>query len=298
MGGRVQNSKIALCLFGSVARGTTDAASDKDLLVVCDKLSTIPDDVREGWRKEGWTLAHYTWQGIRRRAARGDLLLQHLKQEGLILEDQSGALRQILNNFSPRADYFDEVKRASIILRPVDRRAGPPWQVQYLCGLTYEFARHAVLHLLASRQVYVFDYSDGVAALAETTGLLDSDDIDLLHSLRKLRSKYVAREFCDLGLDSTLDHARCIATRLFGFEFLDISADADVRILKGYSTIRDIEARILAHHNPLLLDEGEVLPDIWQLVQRPKAFNWARSGQVNPEVLNSINEAISSSIER
>lgn len=294
----MHNPGVALCLFGSYARGTADATSDKDLLVVCDDARRIPDDTKRAWAAEGWSPAYYSWDLLRRKAVNGDLLLHHLKREGKILEDPEGKLQDILRRFEPRSDYSDEINRAMIMLRPADRRGGPPWQQQYLCGLVYEFARHAVLHLLASRQVYVFGYAQCVAALAAETGQLDSDDVALLLSLRQVRSQYKARQACQADLGLTLDHARTLASRLFGFEFLDIPADADVRMLKAYSTLRDMEARILARHDPRTLDRGELLPDIWKLIQKPKLFHWARNGHISDMTLQSINDAITASFER
>ena len=69
-------------------------------------------------------------------------------------------------------------------------------------------------------------------------------------------------------------------------------------MLKAYSTLRDMEARILARHDPRTLDRGELLPDIWKLIQKPKLFHWARNGHISDMTLQSINDAITASFKR
>ncbi|MEO1219863.1 MAG: nucleotidyltransferase domain-containing protein [Pseudomonadota bacterium] len=288
----MSESPVALCLFGSVARGKVDEASDKDLLVVCDDHASIPQDVKSSWNEQGWSPTYYTWQKLLNRAVKGDLLLQHLKQEGVIIDDESGQLQRIINDFAPRADYLHEVEKTLVLLRPADRREGPLWQQQLLCGAIHRFLRHAMMHILASRQRYVFDYEALVTEFAGITDQIDASDVAVLKTLRKYRAQHDQRKAPGEKVTATLDAARELSTKLFGFEFLEIAADADARLLMPYSTILDIEARILAHHTPVEMDKGELLPDIWKLIKNPIAFNWAAGGQVDEEVLRSINVAV------
>ena len=283
---------ISLCLFGSVARGQTDEQSDKDVLVVCDDPTSIPADVEKSWADEGWSPTYYSWPNLLRRAVQGDLFIQHLKQDGIIVEDPSGQLAQLFRDFAPRADYTDEAARAMIILRVADRQIANDWMGAMICHAIYKFVRFGFSGLVANHKLYPTDYGDMLRVFSDVGAAFTADEMQALLALKDIQRSYESRKQAEADTRKVIETAKRVMTRLFEFEFFDIPADSEARLLKPYSTIREIEARIVASHSPIEMDKGELLPDIWKLVKNPRGLGWATDSDVKEDVLESINAAI------
>lgn len=89
----------ALMLYGSVARGDQDADSDIDVLQLVDYLPGHS-------RIEGIDVSRYTVNQLLEMARRGSLFVLHLREEGRIIEDRSGVLRGILDEFEFPSDGY------------------------------------------------------------------------------------------------------------------------------------------------------------------------------------------------
>lgn len=284
---------IALCLFGSAARGDADELSDKDLLVVTDAPGDIPDDVAKAWLAEGWSPSFFTWHGMLRKAVRGDLFLQQLKQEGVILDDPTGKLGRLLEDYRPKVNYDEDTSRALIFLRAADRRSDDPWLNQSLCQAVFRFLRFYIINTLANQQRYIFGFKEGARAFSDHVAALSEAEMTALSDVYDIQRSYGTGQLSAIDAGATLNVLRGLIERLTEFEFIELPARAEARSLLPYSTLRDIEARILAYASPPELDKGELIPDIWKLVKNPVAENWAANGEVNETTLKSINDAIS-----
>ncbi len=94
----------AICIYGSVARKDQDDLSDKDVLILFDGSNGY-NKMKRKWADGGWSVASYTPKRLKKMANAGSLFVQHLKQEGLILEDTTGILNDILSAYEPKPDY-------------------------------------------------------------------------------------------------------------------------------------------------------------------------------------------------
>ncbi|MCW5737311.1 MAG: nucleotidyltransferase domain-containing protein [Enhydrobacter sp.] len=93
-------------LFGSRARGDHEAASDTDLLIVCDEPQ--PRHVSVG----KVSMFFYPWQKLLADAAHGDLFAGHVALEGKPISDEFDQLRELRRTFRLRSSYAPEVSHA------------------------------------------------------------------------------------------------------------------------------------------------------------------------------------------
>lgn len=82
-------SRLGLLLYGSVARGTATICSDIDL------LELVPANARS-YSIGLVNVAQYTPASLRALSSQGNLFMQHLVQEGRVLEDEHKILRRII----------------------------------------------------------------------------------------------------------------------------------------------------------------------------------------------------------
>jgi|SRR5579859_710079 len=91
---------MAICLFGSVARGDQGPLSDIDLLVAGTDSNLSPSKLLRvlppSLRKQRLAILYYTMGELDQLFSAGLSFVQHLKQEGRILYDPSGRLRILM----------------------------------------------------------------------------------------------------------------------------------------------------------------------------------------------------------
>jgi len=97
---------LATVLFGSQARGDTDAQSDMDVAVFADvengeQLSRVKDDLQAHSRDSLQMISVYSAQTAERMAHEGSLFLWHLRLEGRVLSDKKQWLSNLLKELSP-----------------------------------------------------------------------------------------------------------------------------------------------------------------------------------------------------
>jgi hypothetical protein len=180
----------AAAIFGSSARGSKDAYSDTDVLLIG------PDSARDTVHREllnrGYSPSYYNWAQLRELARSGSVFLQHLKLEAKTLFDRTGRFTRLINEYEQHAPLSAKLlENHSLVLTT----AGAPvtgltlaWALDVLCVAVRNFA---VLKN-AQRGVFVFDYSSLVDHLSEDLGLGDLDH----QALVELRiDKYHYRTF-------------------------------------------------------------------------------------------------------
>ncbi len=92
------DARLALMLYGSVARGTADSRSDVDLVEV---VSDRPRSYKIGPAN----ITQYVPAHLHRLAGQGSLFVLHLRQDGVVLLDDDGVLRRILDAYRPPPSY-------------------------------------------------------------------------------------------------------------------------------------------------------------------------------------------------
>lgn len=100
---------LAVCLFGSQARGDQDESSDVDLLLITSERQPRHSSMGTV------SLSMYPIDDLIERAAAGDLFLCHLANEARPMYDPEGNLPRIKAAFQYRDSYDHEVGQASAL---------------------------------------------------------------------------------------------------------------------------------------------------------------------------------------
>lgn len=106
--------RLALMLYGSVARGTSDADSDVDIL---ELVISNPTHYRIG----SANVTQYLPAHLHSLAQQGSLFVLHLQRDGVILEDESGVLTEALSSYVAPKNYssvWEQLRIASGVVDP------------------------------------------------------------------------------------------------------------------------------------------------------------------------------------
>lgn len=107
-------------LFGSAARGDTDARSDVDLLVAGRVDEVVLEDL--GFPAAAVSIVHYSWPELEHMATYGSLFLQHVHVEGrLVLGDDPSRLRTLMTAMPRYARAHSELASFQQVLDDVER---------------------------------------------------------------------------------------------------------------------------------------------------------------------------------
>jgi predicted nucleotidyltransferase len=183
----------AAALYGSVARGDSEAHSDIDLLVVCG--SSCEEDLYNeivavlSQRFDRVSVSVYSRRELEFLAKAKSLFLLHLKREALVLFDHAGFLERILATFEPRASYAEDFRRSLDLTSPLRTMvSGVPNELHRLAYL-YSLFRVYGVYLLAERGIFEFSKARMSATLAEGHPRQE-EGIDLLSGLRVLNANF------------------------------------------------------------------------------------------------------------
>lgn len=176
----------ALARFGSTVRGDSDEHSDSDLLFLSD---TVVRRDSNRFAALGFSVSSFTWQQFEAMADEGSLFIQHLKQEGRIVQDPSGRLHRTLERFEPATEHAAKAAGNSRLIALTggvsDGRAAIGWACDVL---SVAFRNHAVLDAAAAG-IYLFSYPALVDLVVSKHDLSEAD-AKLLLSLRILKREY------------------------------------------------------------------------------------------------------------
>ena len=272
----------SICVFGSAARASTDKLSDRDVLIVAE-TSKRRNELAIPWRQRGWSTALYSPSRLKNMAKAKSLFIQHLKLEGIILEDQNGWLGDTLIAAEPKEAYLEDALASVSLALPMQRLEGKAKIRDCLIAadLAYTSVRNFGICFLADRKELCFDYSDIVDHLAEHFRL-DQMETTLLQSLRAGKAAYRSMAECK-HLEGSVEELRSLLTKFFLNRTLgDIAHDSPIRKLSGgYTMLRDFEASIVRKIGgyPSRDDLSAIgLETIWRLVRNPREYSWRIHG--------------------
>lgn len=139
----------AIWLYGSHARGVTDADSDLDIFVATSDLTgseKIENTISQAW--PGASLSMYTWREITRMAEYGSLFLQHLKIEATPLHESPscrGVLRQILGDLPNYSLAARDVDGFNVVLEDVGEALDDDGSETYELAVLGTVIRHSAI---------------------------------------------------------------------------------------------------------------------------------------------------------
>ena len=268
-------SESSACVFGSSARSSTDALSDKDILITGKHLASLNPVIQE-LKKDGWSVAVFSHSRLERMAAAGSLFVQHLKLEGRSVWDSENWLENLLNGYTPKASYESDVVKSFDLIRPLERLMNPGPTSHLAADLGYVFIRNYAINRLASNGVFLFDYRSLIEELQGVQGFSDR----CLQKLVELRAgKYSYR----LGMSNDAvrlgggEVAECISEACSEVRLAPIVDGAAIRRFGlNYATLRDCEAALVG--NGVLLDSETTAPgnlgSVLKAIRNPREYSW------------------------
>ncbi len=286
----------SVCIFGSSARSSTDILSDRDLLVVAsDKIRR--DDMTGHWQQLGWSVATYTPSRMLKMISSRSLFIQHLKQEGMMIEDKNGWLGNQLGQARMKCSYASDAKSSVLLAMPMERLDQNKSINDELIAadLAYVAVRNYGICYLADRDRLTFEYSQIVKELAKDFNL-SKMEVSLLQSMRagKVSYRNSSRCFEIVGIVDDLIH---LLSKFFYHRPLGkIKQDNPIRNLHtGYNTLRDFEAWMISTmmHDTLINTKSRNIDNVKKWISSPRSYSW-NIRKISSDKLNRIKKSIES----
>jgi len=272
-------SAASEAIFGSSARGDSDALSDRDILIVDDDMDVLRTRGTE-LSALGWSVASYSFRKLEAMSARGVLFVQHLALEAEIARDRDDRLRGLLASFLPKTDYGPELAANAQLAElasyyPAGYR-GELWAADVL----YVAVRNFGVLWLAERGIYRFAYDAILRELARSGAIADAAIADLV-GLRFIKCLHRGGEKLQpgrvaVGIDRAIAALppSVFPTAARPLQPGDLlSRKAPEVSAAGYLVLRDLERRLIATEDALGGDaiDGK-LEDLRRWIRNPRAY--------------------------
>ena len=268
----------SVCIFGSVARKSTDALSDRDVLIVSNDYNRL-EQLKFNWRRDGWSVSVYSPSRFLGIVKARSLFVQHLRLEGLMVQDKYGWLGNRLREARRKKSYACDAMASAALAIPVERFRSDAGVNENLitADLGYVAVRNFGICYLADKGQLSFDYRQVVRCLAADF-FLTPREVELLESLRLGKACYRSSTECS-ELAVPVEELRKLLSKLFVYRPLgQIESDSPPRTLGGgYGMLRDFEALVLAQLGRCPTD-AELRPmgldQLWKWVCSPRTYSW------------------------
>jgi hypothetical protein len=256
------------CIFGSVARNRVDELSDRDVLVTAASEREVTQAARD-WRSAGWSVSTFTHQQMSNMANGGSLFLQHLKQEGNIVNDDNDFLKSAFCQFRPRGNYDSEIRDSLRLLRDIPYRPLAYWSAMCAADIAYVAIRNIAILSLASRGMYKFEYAELINYFGSESRI-SCARLNALLDLRILKHGYRNRLTTLFPLP-VLREAIIAAEEIFGHLDSFFPQNADKRF--GYRGLRMLEFDLVMIADPRDFDRlpaKDPLAEAWTFICNPR----------------------------
>jgi hypothetical protein len=255
------------CIFGSTARKRADRYSDRDVLVVASDKHELAVAAFQ-WQSAGWSVSSFTHEEISGMASRGSLFVQHLKQEGVIVQDEAEFLGSLLQTYQPKRDYEPDLADSTALLFDISAiHTRAYWPTMCCADIAYGAIRNIAISRLASRGVYIFDYNKLLDYWAAEC-LISLSECAALRGLRILKHMYRARR-ADADIEPAYTTAVEAAMKLFGSVRGFPAPD------EGYRGLRLLELDLVTRFDPRHLDTlptTHTLAGAWAFIRSPRGY--------------------------
>lgn len=267
----------SICIYGSIARKDQDSLSDKDALILFDGSAKCQQLIRQ-WTIRGWSVANYTPNRLKKMANSGSLFIQHLKQEGLILEDPDSVLNDILSSYEPRSDYSAQIAESLSALQLLERLPFSHELNYWSADVLHVLLRNLGILRLANEGIYEFSFH-GIAERLADIQLITREDLEVFDSLRSAKSAYRSGQLSATPINGIVEDGLRVIDKIFGVSLersrtLDLSMPG---LTQPYFNLRAME-KILIAYNGLpqsrFLSLSNNQNKIWTRVMDPRAYSW------------------------
>ena len=266
---------ISISIIGSAGRKSADSLSDRDLLAIGEEDAV--SHAVQPYKRMGWNVSHFSREEFEEMAASQSLFVQHVKQDGRLVRDDGGYLRDTLCGFQITRAYHREVRGAVAPIFSIGAAEKSLWGQLFQADVLYVAVRNACILHRASIARPDFDFSRLVRWSANSAGLSVEDTEHLLR-LRRLKVAYRGRE--PLVDTSTISDSITAATKLaLHLESTAGSITGGEDASNGYFELRDLERRLITSVGPKFmdgLDAGQDLTELWSVICNPSAYTRPR----------------------
>lgn len=284
----------SICIFGSVARKDQDSLSDKDVLILFDGSDRCKQ-LKLQWTNWGWSVASYTPNRLKKMANAGSLFVQHLKQEGFILEDADGVLNGILSSYEPKPDYSTQITESISALRLLERVPLSHELDYWSADVLHVLLRNLGILRLANEGVYEFSFYNIAEKLIDLQ-LIAREDLEVFDGLRSAKSAYRSGQLPITPVIKIVEDGLGVLEKIFGVS-LERSQTLDFAVpdhAQPYFNLRAMEKILVAYNGLPKSGYSALSPSeekIWRRVQDPRAYSWdvrAKQADLWQLLLNSI----------
>lgn len=180
--------KYSVAMFGSSLREDFDKYSDRDLLIVAENYLNLKK-LNDIYSKDNWSISCYTYSKLNFLSKNGSLFIKHLINESNIIMDDGNHLSEILNNYSPKKNYLNDVS-ASIkyfnILKLIPNTIlGYSW----FCDCFYVGLRNYLIFKNAQNNIFEFSFNRLLKTLV-SENTITNQDLEILKELRVTKRNY------------------------------------------------------------------------------------------------------------
>lgn len=275
---------VSICEIGSMARGQNDQLSDKDLLAIGDSHNV--DTAIANYRSSGWNVAQYSRLEFRKMARSHSLFVQHVKQDGVLVRDDYGFLKETLELYRPSRDYTNKLSAAIEPIRSIREIEQSYWGKLFQADILYVSVRNACILHKATVAEPEFDFESLVAWICATIGLTLSERNALLR-LRSLKHAYRAR-LTNMDVSEIGDTAYT-AHKLADYWACFCGSNENTRGLSnGYFETRALEGQLIRAVGPVYMDKlgrCHKLEELWSTIcssdpykpRPPHLQRWSKS---------------------
>ena len=145
--------------YGSSVRGDNDRISDKDLLLISDNENAL-NASKIQYESKGFSCSCYGWYKITQLVEKKALFIQHLKQESIIIKDNSNRFHEILSSFQPSNDYSRDIESTKHLALLTETLVDTPSCIGWALDVLAVAFRNLSILTFANEGNYIFSYSD------------------------------------------------------------------------------------------------------------------------------------------
>lgn len=203
--------------YGSSVRGDNDRISDKDLLLISDNKNAL-ETLKNQYESKGFSCSCYGWHKINQLVDKKALFIQHLKQESIILKDDSNRFNEILSSFQPSIDYSHDIEATKYLALLTEKLINTPCCIGWALDILAVAFRNLSILTFANKGTYIFSYSNIIHEF-RVKGDISEHEERLLHELRWHKSYYRNRFWDQLPELNYLLKIQNIIGRIFDINF-------------------------------------------------------------------------------